>query len=122
MLARNFLPIALLFSILLIGFGLLLERFLQNIPTTVEFSVKNFFNTELGKINATYIPPLDQYKACEIAKQAASQTSLQAFRCTGYNKQNENWQIVYQPSPANIYVFAINEKERIVVISVGQAE
>ena len=90
-------------------------------PQTVEFTVKNFANTELGKVNVTYTQPLNEYTACDIATAAAAQTSLQAFKCTGFNKEGEDFQIVYQPSPANIYVFTISEKEKLVVINIGQA-
>ena len=90
-------------------------------PLAKEFTVKNFVGTELGKISVNYTQPLDQYGACEIAKVAATQTSLEEFKCTGYKKEGENWQIVYQPSPANVFVFSIDEKQQEISINIGQA-
>lgn len=118
--ARKFAVFAIVLFIFVTGFGLWLEQ-KANEPKTVEFSVKNFFHAELGKINATYTQPLDAQQACTIATAAATQTSLESFKCTGYNKDGENFQIVYQPSPANIYVFNIDEKKQEILINVGQA-
>lgn len=118
--ARKFATLVAILFIFVAGFGLWLEQ-KANEPKTVEFSVKNFFHTELGKINATYKQPLDAQQACTIATAAATQTSLQSFKCTGFNKQDENWQIVYQPSPANVFVFTIDEKKQEILINVGQA-
>jgi len=93
----------------------------SNEPQIVTFTVKNLFNVELGNISVTYKPPITNYtQACEIATLAATQTSLQRFKCTGYNKEGENWQIVYQPMEESIYIFTIDEKLKIISINIGQ--
>ncbi len=119
---RKFLPIVLIFSILLVGLGLLLENISRNSQKTMEFSVRNFFEDEYGKVNVTYSQPLDQYKACLIAGNASQLTHLTRFRCSTFLKSGDDWQIGYMPDERTIYLFTIYEKEKKVVMTPGTAQ
>lgn len=113
---------AVLLLVFVAAAGLFLEKFSQSEPKTTEFSVRNFFEDEYGKVNVTYTQPLDQYKACLIAGNASQLTHLTRFTCSTFLKSGENWQIGYMPNEQTIYLFTIYEKEKKVVMTPGMAQ